>query len=293
MPLLIFLLAYVARRRLDAMGRFDMDPFFSSMFKRVAPDSGDDNGAAGVFLVAFAGLGLIVLEWTVASRGWSVLSYPVDLFLLLVLMGIPGWQGALKVYGDAWLRGDMQAAWHHVRDYLPPAERGQGVSPDAMHLSFSSQLLTVVFERYFLVVFWYVIGGIGLAVFVRGVVALRDLWPQPAVRDRFSLLVEIVAWLPARLLSFSFGLAGDFPGWLKEGRRYAFMPSVNARTVLFSGANSALTGYALNPKRFASLHPDEWLEFGGRSLNAIRDLLNRSMVVWVCLLALLVIAGWL
>lgn len=293
MPLLIFLLAYLLRRRLDAMGRWDPDPFFRLVLRRTAAESETDNSAAGLVLVTLAALLLIVMDWSAASRGWVALSYPVDLFLLLVLMGTPGWHALVKIYGEAWSRGDMQAAWHHIKDALPATERGQAGEPHAMHLAFSNQLLAVVFERYFLIVFWYAVGGIGLALFARGVVALRDLWPHPAVRYRFSLLVEIVAWLPVRLLSFSFGVAGDFSGWLKEGRRYALTPSANARTVLFTAANSALSGYALDPKRFASLHPDEWLDFGARSLRAIRDLLNRSMLVWVCLLALLVIAGWL
>lgn len=293
MPLLIFLLAYLIRRRLDALGRWDIDSSFRFVFRRLVPESEPENGSAGLFLIAVAALALIVMDWSWTSRGWAIIGYPVDLCLLLVLMGAPGWQSLVKIYGDAWLRGDMQGAWHHIKDSLPANERGQAGSPDSMHLSFSSQLLTVVFERYFLVVFWYAIGGVGLALFARGVVALRDLWPQPAVRYRFSLLAEIVAWLPVRLLSFSFGLAGDFSGWLKEGRRYALTPSANARAVLFSAANSALSGYALNPKRFASLHPDDWLDFGRRSLRAIRDLLNRSMLVWMCFMALLVLAGWL
>lgn len=56
-------------------------------------------------------------------------------------------------------------------------------------------------------------------------------------------------------------------------------------------ANGSLTGYALDPARFSQIHPDEWASFGERSLSAVRDLLNRSMLVWICLLALLVIAG--
>lgn len=293
MPLLIFLLAYFIRRRLDSTGHWNVDPFFKSVFDRVAPGSESENVTPGLVLVGGTALMLIVLDWSVLAQGWSVLGYPIDFILLVLLMGTPGWTNLIRVYSEAWHRGDMQAAWHHVKDQLPASERGQAGSPDAMHLSFSAQLLSVVFERYFLIVFWYVIGGIGLALFARGVVALRDLWPQTAMRYRFALLAEIMAWLPVRLLSLSFGLAGDFSGWLKEGRRYLMTPSMNAHAVLLAAANSSLSGYALDPKRFASVHPDDWADFGRRSLRAIRDLLNRSMLVWVCFLALFVISGLL
>jgi len=37
-----------------------------------------------------------------------------------------------------------------------------------MHLALSKKLLVAVFERFFLVAFWYVVGGIGLAFFGKG-----------------------------------------------------------------------------------------------------------------------------
>ena len=43
--------------------------------------------------------------------------------------------------------------------------------------------------------------------------------------------------------------------------------------------------------KLVSARCDEWTAFGGRSLRAVRDLLNRSMLVWICILALLVISG--
>lgn len=65
----------------------------------------------------------------------------------------------------------------------------------------------------------------------------------------------------------------------------------NVADTLMISANGSLTGYALDPNRFSQMHPEEWADFGGRSLSAIRDLLNRSMLVWICALALLVIFG--
>lgn len=293
MPLLVFLLAYFLRRRLDVTGKADSDDWFRNLFQRVGSSSPDQeaNMVPGLVLVGGLSLVLFYADWFATVRGLGAIVHPLELVVLVAIMGAPGWNGLLRAYSEAWQRGDMQAAWHHVKDHLPASERGKAGAPDAMHLSLSSRFMMTVFERYFLVAFWYVVGGIGFAVFARGVVALRDHWPQVAARTRFVMLVELLSWIPARLLSFSFGLVGDLTGWLREGRRYLQTPSAAAEPVLMAGASSALTGYALDPQRFASLHPDEWSDFGGRSLRAIRDLLNRSMLVWVCILALLVIAG--
>ena len=78
---------------------------------------------------------------------------------------------------------------------------------------------------------------------------------------------------------------------MKEARVLLVSPSLKTSQVLMAAANGALTGYALDPARFSRIHPDEWTRFGSKSLGAIRDLLNRSMLVWICAFALLVIAG--
>jgi AmpE protein len=84
-------------------------------------------------------------------------------------------------------------------------------------------------------------------------------------------------------------VAGDLGGW-QAGVLTRLR--LSARELLFRTAETALTGYALNPSRFEQLHPDEWRDFGARSLAGVRGLLTRSMLVWICLFALLVIAGW-
>lgn len=104
-------------------------------------------------------------------------------------------------------------------------------------------------------------------------------------------MAELADWIPARLLSLTFGIAGDLAGWLPETRQTLTGVRKKAGEVLMISANGSLTGYALDPARFSRIHPDEWTAFGGRSLRAVRDLLNRSMLVWICTLALLVISG--
>lgn len=242
-------------------------------------------------IVLVPALLLGLMEWYLDKLGWRMAVYPVEFVLLVLLMGAPGWRSRLEAYSEFWSRGDMQAAWHHIKDNLPARERGAAASPDEMHLSLSRVLMVNVFERFFLIAFWYLVGGIALAFLARGVIALRDHWPQASARPGFAALAEVLNWLPARLLSLTFGVAGDLAGWAAEGKRVLVDVTLKTDQVLMKAANAALTGYALDPGRFSRIHPEEWSSYGRRSLDGIRDLLNRSMLVWVCLLALLVIAG--
>lgn len=293
MVLIVFLLAYMVRRRLDSLDLLPGDELWRRWFRngsrvRAGHEAGIASGLALVLLLAFL-LGLA--EYLLVSSGWRMAAYPLECLVLVVLMGTPGWRQVLRAYAEAWQRGDMQSAWHHVKDRLPADERGAALSPEAMHLSLSKALMVSVFQRFFLVAFWYVVGGIGLAVLARGLVALAEQWPQAPARPRFVRMSELAAWIPARLLSLTFGIAGDLAGWLRETRRTVTGVTKKAGEVLMISANGALTGYALDPARFSRVHPDEWTAFGGRSLRAVRDLLNRSMLVWICTLALLVISG--
>ena len=293
MVLIVFLLAYMIRRQLDSHNSLSSDNLWRHWFHQAAKvEAGHESGiSAGLALVVLPALVLGLGMQALDAMGWRIAGYPLELLALILMMGSPGWRPLLHRYSACWQRGDMQAAWHAVEDRLPARERGAASAPDVMHLTLSKVFMTAIFQRFFLVGFWYVVGGIGLAVLARGLVALAEQWPQAAARSRFQSLAELMAWIPVRVLSVTFGVAGDLAGWLREFPGSLGRISKNSAEVLMISANGSLTGYALDPGRFSRIHPEEWADFGGRSLGAIRDLLNRSMLVWICGLALLVIFG--
>ena len=293
MILVVFLIAYLVRRRLDGLNAVSSDALWRRWFRKGSVvKAGRESGImAGLVLVALPALLAALCVYTLSLYGWRITAYPLEILVLVLMMGMPGWRQSVEVYGSAWHKGDMQAAWHHIQERLPTAERGAAVSPEIMHLSLSRALMLAVFQRFFLIAFWYVVGGIGLAIFVRGLVALAEQWPQAAARPRYLKACEWISWVPVRLLSITFGIAGDLSGWLGDARAVILGITKKTSEVLMISANGSLTGYALDPARFSRVHPDEWASFGGRSLSAVRDLLNRSMLVWICVLALLVIAG--
>ncbi|MDX1635828.1 MAG: regulatory signaling modulator protein AmpE [Marinobacter sp.] len=294
MTFVVVLLAYMVRRALDSRERLDPDNPWRALFRSGArvPSGREARRWPGILLVLVPTLVLLVLSHWLRDSSWYALTYPLDLLILILLLGAPGWSGRLQAYAEAWQRGDMAAARHHVKDCLKERERGQANSPSELHLTLARRFMTTMFERYFLLLFWYVVGGIAVAILVRGTLALRDHWPQGAARPGFGRAADLLAWLPARLLSLSFGLAGDLAGWLSRGRPILVSLRSRPEEVLLQSADGALTGYALDPKRFERLHPDQWLTFGDNSLTAIRNLLNRSLLVWICVFALLVIAGF-
>lgn len=293
MEFVVFLAAYMVRRKLDNANLFAADTFWRKTFSHahsVAP--GREAGLVrGLVIIAVPTLLLVLGETLLRNAGWSLAIHPFAFVLLFLLMGTPGLGRMLDVYVDAWRQGDIQSAWRQVCDFLPPADRGAASSPEQMHQALSTTVIGVIFERYFVIAFWYVVAGLGGAFVARALIALRDHWPHAAARTRFGRLVNGLNYLPSRLLGLTFGIAGDLAGWLRSGRSAVLSLRSDARQILMEVANSSLTGYELEPERFSRLHARDWPDFGDRSLAAIRGLMNRSMLVWICALALLVIAG--
>ena len=292
MKLLIFLLAYFLRRRFDARNQLDGHELWARWFGAVAqrtPQSVDTLAPALAVAIPTAVAWLAHSYWQ--RYHWPLAGWLLELLLLLLLLGMPGWRQPLADYARSWRRGDMQAAWRHIQHLLPTDRRGEALAPETMQMGISEALVAQVFWRYFMVVFWYALGGISAAVLASGLVALVEAWPLAADRIRCQRWREWGGWLPARLLALTFGLAGDLAGWLSQRSQSQGRGRLPAVELLMVSANGALTGYALDPARFAALHPQNWPDYGERSLSAIRDLLNRSMLVWLCLLALMVISG--
>lgn len=297
MRLLVILVAWVLRRQLDARNRIDPEQWQRRLLHRAPGDSA--GGQPGpfwrivlIYVVAVLAVGALVF-WGAESIFGGLWASLLALVLMLVATGMPGWRQPMNAYAEAWRKGDMQAAWYQIQHLLPAEQRGASLEPDTLHLNLAGSFINACFERYFLPIFWYAVLGPAGLVLILGGLAIRDHYPSMLIRERFALWVDLLAWIPARLLSFTFAIAGDFAGWAaEEGRDYRLTPEAR-RQLLTRAASGALSSYALDPRRFERHHPDEWPDFGYRSLLAVRQLLNRGMVVWIAALAVLAIMGWL
>jgi len=296
MRLLVILLAWILRRQLDARGRMNPEQWQRQILQHAPSDNGD--GRPGpllwVILVYITAVLLMgVVAWGVSGIAGGLFASLVALVLMVTATGMPGWREPLQDYGDAWSDGDMQRAWHEVSHLLPADQRGDALPPAVLHMEVATALIHTTFERYFLTIFWYALLGPAGLLLILGALAVRNHYPSAPVRERFRVWVEWLSWAPAWLLSFSFGIAGDLYGWLHEQKLENRPSGESPRYWLVRTASGALSSYALDPHRFEQHHPEAWPDFGNGSLFAVRNLLNRSMFVWLALLAVLAIMGFL
>lgn len=293
MKLPIILIMLLLRRHLDARQALDLAPFWRKFFSRFPAPAKGLTQWLPVLVVLLAAGGLFVLDLLAARTGFSWLLLACALAFLLLFGGVPAWRAPMQAYGEAWRRGDMQAAWHHVRHLLPPERRGEALAPDRLHALLSRELVYAIFSRYFLLISAFALGGSGLVLLVAGLQVLRDHFPAQPVRHHAQSLLAWLEWIPVRLLALTFALAGDFGGWLAHGRSRSLGLAESARAVLNRSAEGALRSFELDSARLGMTRIQDWPEYGERSLLATRDLLNRSLYLWIGLLSLLAIGGYL
>lgn len=135
MILVVFLIAYAVRRRLDSLNTVSGDELWRRWFHQgsVVKAGRESNIVSGLVLVAVPALLVALCVYVLALYGWRVAAYPLEIFVLVLMMGAPGWRQAVEPYAEAWQKGDMQAAWHHIQERLPAGERRSCVTRRYAH----------------------------------------------------------------------------------------------------------------------------------------------------------------
>jgi AmpE protein len=163
---------------------------------------------------------------------------------------------------------------------------------------FSKQLSYRSFEKMFVMFFWYMCTG-ALGILLSYITyQLRDSHPeQPQQRqvDLISFLIQLLEWVPLRLLALTFSLAGNFVHCFENVREsfWEFNKETNNADLLYGYAGCAISGMVLN----TLTDDDEGQEAGGvpdresAEIQAILGLLERSQAIWLSVLALITIVG--
>jgi adenosylcobinamide-phosphate synthase len=233
-------------------------------------------------------------------------------------MGFRQFSHRLTEIQIALANGDLPAArreleqWKAGVEETPPAAE---LDADELVRQSCEHGLLLAHKHVFGVVFWFVLlpGPIG-AILFRLSEYLARRWNQPPSgalpADRFGDFARRafawIDWLPARLTALGFAIVGDFEGavycWRKLARPPAIvdgMPRPESRTLILAAAGGALGSRVLNSTESGRYFDEAGLEGAGLAepnvpmLRAAIALVWRALVLWLLLLLLISVAGWL
>ena len=206
MSFLVLILTLVIEKLSNWRQALQQDQWWYEQLKRCNKLLPQQHTLALILALSLPVVALALLLIALKSVMYGLLLIPVHLLILLYSLSRGDLRAALGPFRDAWRRQDTHAASLAAqRDLLIQSEE-----PAGLLQAVQGNLLWQGFQGFFVVIFFYLIGGPVAALTYRLLVltAEQSQWPQAAgIATRF---LHVLDWLPARLLSISFALIGNF-----------------------------------------------------------------------------------
>ena len=241
------------------------------------------NGPGGVLVTLLIPLALLGALVYLVAEVHFILGFLLSLLVLVYSFGPP--PGSLvDDYTDA-LGGDDDAA---RREILGRILGDDGAADEAGQDRVLSAIMLRAHEYLFAVVFWFLLlGAVGALLYCLAANLARKHGKAEdgyagAVRDLHNILM----WPSARLLALGFALGGSLVSALESWR------TVSGHTLDISREVIALSGFGALHYDPASGEDADKEVFIAR-LSETQALINRTLIVWLIVLGLMTIAGWI
>ena len=241
-----------------------------------------------LLIAVLPGVLIALLAWTVSPWLAGLLLFPLDLAVLTYSLGRGDYNTELDNYLDRWQRGDLEAAYQVALQNNGGLENNGEIerTEDAqqLHLQVRRMALYTGLERWFSVVFWFFVLGPGLALVYRVLQLLRKS-ANSSEQERAWLTqwLQWLDWLPARLLGLAFAVTGNFVGCFRIWREH-FFAKQSVRDLLVIFAEQAVPGAIAGSHDLGGEH---FVELAANEIRELRDLLRRSAIFWLVVLALI------
>lgn len=227
---------------------------------------------------------VVLAVWLVSlllSHVWWVFGFAFAVFVLLMSLGPvdPMRQG--HDYLRAMQAGDSAEANRHAEALCG---READDDPAVTAEQVKQALLIRLCENILGIFFWFlVLGPVGAVLFRAScLLRLRYDGVQGGLADAIYDLYRILIWIPARLSVLAFALVGGFVETLQSLDNFSDLWKRDSEGLLIEAGLGAIP---------ASTVEDNQPDLAG--VHEVLALTRRSVIAWLTVMALMVIAGWL
>ena len=260
-----------------------------SWFRRWVAQLSDTSGAARTALALLLPTALCAL--IVGLLGWSPLGELLRLLFALAVL--------LYCFGPREFEADLEAILHATDDVSREAA-AQALADDGQPVAWSAPALGeavayAALRRRFAVLLWFFLLGPAGALLYRLAQTLgrsESMRLDPAAQRAAGYVANALDWLPAQLLTFTLAVVGHWDAVIDAWRRWhaqAAPTSWYTASPGFLGAAAkadVLTDIEAGDG-YAEEHSDPLGE-----LQRLRGALQRALLAWLSVVALVVIGGW-
>ncbi len=190
-------------------------------------------------------------------------------------------------YVGACRAGDVAAQQQAAAPLLGYASNESGAT---LTRNVTQSLFAAAHERLFAPLLWFaLLGPLGAALWRLTLLARHGALAQSSgFADAVRRLHAILAWLPARLTAFGYALCGSFEDALHAWRVHAGSSDGRYAEPHFA----VLVSTGLGALRAGATAPAD-IELQAEEVQTALALAWRTLIAWLCLVALVTLAGWL
>jgi len=290
MNFLIVLLAIVTLEAYSHLGAIQRDDWLRNWHQALLRIKLNSPWLQVFSFVAVPALGLSLLISTLEHNHWGLLLFALELLVLLYALGRGNLDTQIALFTSDLKRDDLQAAFHDAAVFNTAHREGFAANVDEFKDEVFAALPYRIFERTFVVVFWFFSLGEPLALAYRMLALHGDM---ALARDRddnnvpnqcnkhCAKLLWLLEWLPVRVLGMTLGLMGNFSQTISTVRDLLFCRHTGTAAFLRRAVQGSLQDWDTNSKPDAQLSSHE--------VTAMVSLFRRAMTTWLVVIALLVI----
>lgn len=252
-----------------------------------------------IYAIPLAALALIL--FITGDSVFGLMTMMVHILVLLIAFDRTQPGKLANDFLQQWKEGNMDACVAYLRQELTATAMPDARDKKAIAEYFGKQLTYRNFEKIFVMFFWYMLAGALGILFCYISCQMRDSHREQQLPSQVRLinfLVQLLEWVPVRLLALTFSLAGNFVQCFENIRNsfWAFDTDSDNVELLYSCASCAISGMVEtgNSDSETETETDENAQAVDREVEKIQALLGlfeRSQVIWLSALALITIVA--
>ncbi|THB71395.1 MAG: regulatory signaling modulator protein AmpE [Gammaproteobacteria bacterium] len=290
MKLIQIILAFLFRKHVAAVDYYS-DPnhllkYFGwarDITKKVSPNEDDAIETLVILIPAIIIIGLIQL--LLRDVFYHIPTFIFGAAVLIYCLGSRSFDNMIEPFIESWEQGDYDAAAYNALAFENP-EAHDKTDTTTLPEKVVKTLIIGSNEKVFAILFWFMaLGPVGAFAY-RACIILRDYNNHDcATSNHCNLLVDklvfIIDWIPSRLTAITFAMAGSF---VESFEAWLHIPhaSINSNhNILLAAGLGAL-------KMDISV---EKQEYGVEEVKDARDLVTRTTVVWLAVIAILTLTN--
>lgn len=251
--------------------------YYSNVITRATPIK---NGVVSLIAVLLIPLAVIItIQIFISGFLYDLPYFIFGILIIAYCLGPACLASDIDAYIDARSLGDEDEALHYAGIIT---ERAASTVPDQQTTDVTRAILYAANDRVFSVIFWFIwLGPAGVVLYKLTSNICKEEEHNSEMAEWAVVLQSLMGWIPARMMAFGYALTGHFDGALSayNSRPYESDISITSYDTLVSTGLGALR---------ESNESDEI-----SAITSARNLVMRSIMVWIAVLAVLTLGGLL